>query len=268
VSDLPARKTVLRDCFSGPGSCKVTVLLDYEGESEGPGFLARFGDRIVRANNDVVGSITGLPGQFRDNWRLMRDPVQLRLLMRSLVDDSLMTVRRRKAVFSILLWSSLLAWGVVGLVLAVLNREALVTYQSVWSLFFYSLATSLFLPTPFEILLSNAEAHLGTPMTVMVAALAKVVGSWLVLLMGDKANAGLQQVLERNRLLRRVFHGLMAFAQKYGYFAIFVLFAIPFMSDTAPLFLLAVMRMRKAPFLIVTFAAIVVRSLLYLLVFS
>lgn len=265
VAEVPLKRTVLRDVYEGPGSVRVTVLADHLGEmEERRGFFARFGERVVRTNNEVLGAVTGLPGQLRDNWRLLRDPVQLRLLMRSLVDDSLMTARRRRAVFSIFLWGSLMVWGAVGLALAIADPRALVTYQSVYSLFFYSLATSLLLPIPFEFILSNAAAHLGVLLTVLVAALGKVAGSWLVLMMGDRANQGLQELLKRRALLRRAFHRLMAFAQKYGYFAIFVIFAIPFMTDTAPLFILAVLRMKKLPFLAVTFVAIVVRSLIWI----
>ncbi len=264
MEEKTVRRTVLRDYFGEHGLARSTVLADYKGRPESQSLAYRVGNKLVRSNNDIIASITGLPGQFRDNWALLRDPEQRRLLARALADDSLLTARRRKAIFSILLWSSLLVWVTVGVVVAVVNREALATYQSVYSLFFYSLATSLFLPTPFEILLSNAVVKLGVFWTVLVASIAKVVGSWLVLLMGDKANEGLQQVLARHPTLSRAFGKLEAFAQRFGYFAVFVLFAIPFMSDTAPLFVLAVLKMRKSVFLLVTFVAIVTRSLLFI----
>lgn len=260
----PAPTTQLRDYLLPVQGRPVAALADYEGEAAGRNLLLRFGDRIARANNDAVSGITGLPAQFKDNWALLSDPGQRALLLRSLVDESLLTPRRRKAVFSILLWGSLLVWVTVGVVLAIVNRGALGTYQSVYSLFFYSLATSIFLPTPFEILLSNARDHLGVFWTVTVAAIAKTAGAWIVLMLGDKANEGLETLLEKRAFLRKVFNAMERFAQKYGYFAVFVLFAIPFMSDTAPLFVLAVLKMRKSIFLAVSFLAIVARSLLYI----
>lgn len=259
-----ARPTQLRDYFAPAPGRPVAALADWEGDASGRNVLLRFGDRLARANNDVVAALTGLPSQFRDNWRLLSDGGQRSLLLRSLVDESLLTPRRRKAVFSILLWGSLALWVAVGLVLFFVNRPALGTYESVYSLFFYSLATSIFLPTPFEILLSNAVGHLGVPWTVLVAATAKTAGAWIVLLLGDKANEGLETMLEKRAPLRRMFNAMERFAQKYGYFAVFVLFAIPFMSDTAPLFVLAVLNMRKSIFLAVSFLAIVARSLLYI----
>lgn len=264
VADEPGGQAVLRDYFDSNGIAKATVLTDYRGDPQSKALAYRVGDRLVRSNNDFVANITGLPAQFRDNWEMLKDPEQRRLLARALIDDSLLTGRRRKAIFSIMLWSSLLLWVMIGVVVAVVNREALQTYQSVYSLFFYSLATSLFLPTPFEILLGNAVGRLGVFWTVLVASVAKVIGSWLVLLMGDKANEGLQEVLSRHERLAAMFYKLEQFADRFGYFAVFILFAIPFMSDTAPLFILAVLKMRKSLFLAVTFMAIVVRSLLFI----
>jgi membrane protein DedA with SNARE-associated domain len=259
-----SHQSQLRDYWRPLPDRRVAALVDGQGDASGAGLVYRFGDKVVQANNDVVSAITGLPAQFRDNWRLLADPTQRKLLARSLFDESFLTPRRRKAVFSLLLWGSMFVWMAVGLTLFILNRKALPTYESVYGLFFYSLATSIFLPTPFEILLSNAVDDLGVFWTVTVAAVAKVAGSWIVLMMGDKANEGLKTLLERRPLLKKIFKALERFAAKFGYAAVFVLFAIPFMSDTAPLFVLAVLKMRKSIFLAVTFAAIVVRSLLFI----
>jgi membrane protein DedA with SNARE-associated domain len=259
-----ADQAELRDYLVPRPGRPVAALADWEGEAQGGNLLLRFGDRVARANNDAVAAITGLPSQLRDNWRLLSDPAERSLLMRSLVDESLLTPRRRKAVFSILLWGSLALWVTVGLVLFFVNRPALGTYESVYGLFFYSLATSIFLPTPFEILLSNAVKHLDVWWVVLIAATAKTIGAWIVLLLGDKANEGLETVLEKHAVLRKAFTAMERFAQKYGYFAVFAIFAIPFMSDTAPLFILAVLDMRKSLFLGVSFLAIVARSLLYI----
>ena len=260
----PERRAVLRDYFGQEGLTRVTVLADWVGEPAGRSISYRIGDRVVRANSDFFNAITGIPGQFRENWRLLRDPMQRKLLARALIDDSLLTKQRRTAIFSMLLYLSLFTWVIVGLVLAIVNRDALAQFQSGYALFFYSLATSLFLPTPFEIILGNAVDRLGVATTIFIAATAKVAGAWLVLMMGDKAGQGLDALLERKPKLARAYAKTILFAQKYGYAVVFVLFAIPFMSDTAPLFLLSVLNMRKSLFLAVTFVAIVIRSLLFI----
>ncbi|MGB1586100.1 MAG: VTT domain-containing protein [Thermoplasmatota archaeon] len=260
----PPKQSVLRDYFGSGGLKRTTVLVDWVGEPEGASVAYRLGGRIVRANNDFINGITGIPGQFRENWGLLKDPEQRKLLARALMDASLLTNQRRRAILSMLLYLSLFIWVVVGVVLAVVNRDALVDFQSGYALFFYSLATSLFLPTPFEIILGNAVENIGVLATVLIASVAKVVGAWLVLLAGDKASEGLNDLLSRRPKLDHAWQRVVAFAQRYGYSFVFVMFAIPFMSDTAPLFLLAVLNLRKGLFLAITFIAIVIRSLLYI----
>ena len=261
----PAKTTTLHDYFVSTRLARLTPLRDFQGAIDSKvGLAYRLGRKIIRVNNDVVSRITGVPAQFRDNWEHLTDSSQRRMLARALVDDRFLTHRRRRAIFSILLWSSLVLWAIIGFAVVAFQPAGLGTYKTGYSLFFYSLATSIFLPTPFEIILKNGVESLGIFWTIGIAATAKTAGSWLVLMMGDKANEGLEQLLSKNRPLRSMFSGLERFAQKYGYFAIFVLFAIPFMSDTIPLFILAVLHMKKFPFLVVTCAAIIVRSLLFI----
>lgn len=262
---LPSGTTILRDFYAPGRLARFTALRDHHGPDATPhGPFYRLGARVVAANSRMVDVLFGVPDQLRDDWALMADRRQRRFLARALVNERYMSPRRRRALMSILLWSMLVLWAVTGAIIAVVSRDALEVYKAGYALFFYSLATSVFLPTPFELLLQESVETLGFLATVLVAAVAKTVGAWLVLLLGDKANQGLDQVLGKRGLMARAFRWTQAFAQKYGYFAIFVLFAIPFMSDTLPLFVLAVMRMKKLPFLAVTFAAIAVRSVIYL----
>lgn len=253
----------LVDFWRADGMTRITLLRDYEGDGDASSFGYRVGDKIVKANNDLIRSITGLPGQFRENWSMMRDPEQRKLLARGLIDASALNAERRKALFSILLWGTLAVWVIVGAIVASINKDAFGSYQSGWSLFFYSLATSLFLPTPFEILLGTAVEQIGVLLTVLIGSFAKVVGAWLVLMMGEKAAEGLDSMLSKSKTLERGWHWLEK-RKNYGYPLGFVMFAIPFMSDTAPLFMLAVLDLKKGLFLLLTFIAIVIRSLLFI----
>jgi len=260
----PPRTTVLRDYY-GPAGGRVTTLVDYSGVEQAPRSLFyRLGDRLLRANNELIDRVLGVPGQMRDNLAILRDPVQRKLLAQALVDEQLLTPRRRRALFSLVLWGTVLLAVAIGVFLLAFYRDAIPAYEAAYQLFFYGILTSLFLPTPFELLLSPARQEIGLLATVLVASAAKTVGSWLVLLMGDRANAGIKGLLERRPFVARVFGALERFAQRFGYFAVFVLFAIPYMSDTAPLFVLAVLRMRKGPFLATVAFAVAIRSLLYL----
>lgn len=263
MEDAGRPTTQLRD-YLREGHQPVTLLIPYTGEVETNTLGYRLGDRLVKANNDFISNFTGIPGQLRENWRILSDPEQRRQLARGLIAETGMTNRHRKALLSILLWSSILLYLVVALILGIVNREALGTYQSVWSLFFYSLGTSLFLPIPFEIILQDSVKNLGVAWTVLVAAFAKTLGAYLVLLAGDKASAGLETVLAKRPVMRAGFRALMALAQKFGLYFVFFMFVIPFNSDTAPLFLAALLRFKKSSFLIVMFAAVVIRSLIFI----
>ncbi len=258
----------MRDYYLPTRRGQLVTLADYVGEAESTAVAYRVGDRIVKANNDLVGAITGLPAQFRDNWALITDPRQRRSLARALVDNNYLTERRRRAIFSILLWGTLLVWLTVGFVVAAVNSDAYSGYQSGWALFFYSIGTSIFLPTPFEVLLQSAANAIGIVWTVLIASFAKTAGAWLVLMMGDKANEGMNAMLDRHALLRRGFHAMERFARKYGLFALFLFFVPPFSPDTAPLFIFALLGMKKGPFLLVTLLAFATRSIVYLLVFG
>lgn len=254
----------MRDYYLPTSKHRTTVLHDYVGDVDGSTFSYRIGNRIVRANNDLVGSITGLPGQFRDNWRLLSDANERRYLARALLDDNYLTGRRRKAILSMILWGLLFVWLTVGFIVASVNQDAYTSYQSGWWLFFVSVATSLVLPLPFEAVLSDTAAVIGTVTTVLIAAIGKTLGTWMMLLLGDKANEGAQALIEKHAPLRKAFNAMETFAHKYGYFAIGLIFSIPGMTDTAPLLVLATLRMKKIPFLAVTFVAIIIRSLLWL----
>ncbi len=256
----------LRDYYRDDGVHVPVVLADYVGDPAAMGRFRRGAEALVRANNRVTASITDVPRQWERDVDHLRDPLERRLLLRAFVDDSLLTEERRKSIVSILIWTFLLAWAVAGILVAVVARPALPSFKATYELFFYGVATSLFLPLPFETLLTSARASLGVGWTVLIAAISKVVGAWLVLLMGDRAHAGVEQVIDRFPRLRKAWTRATALAQRYGYAAVFVLFAFPFMSDTAPLFLLAVMHMRKSIFLSVTFVAIAVRCLLFFFV--
>jgi len=259
------RTAMLRDYYVPSKLAKYTALHPFQGEDpRRRGGVYRLWARMVGANSHAYDTVLGLPGRLEENWLLLRDPRERRLMRQALRNDKLLTAERRKAIFSIMLWFTLITWALVGTVVAIVNRDALDFYRRGYVLFFYSLATSLFLPTPFEIILGNSVKGLGVFWTILVAAVAKTVGSWIVLMMGDKANEGLNQILGKKGIVARLFRGLQTIAQRYGYVAIFVILSIPFMSDTIPLFMGAMLKMRKVPFLIVTFCAIVLRSLIFL----
>ncbi len=256
-------RTVFRDYWGKDGVAKPTVLADWVGDQESHGPVRAGLESLVRANSAMVAAVQGIPAQWAQDVEILRDPLDRKLLLRALANETLLTQRRRQALVSIIVWTFLFAWAVAGIVVALAARPALADFKATGNLFMYGVATSLFLPLPFETLLSSAQRELGYVWTILVASLSKVAGAVLVLLMGDKASTGLDRSLRRYPLLKQGWTWLQHQAQKYGYTIVFVMFAFPFMSDTLPLFLFAVMHMRKSIFLAVTFVAICVRCIIF-----
>lgn len=253
----------MRDFYNEGGVRHASALVDYNGDLADASTIRKGAEAIATWNNRLFHSVRDIPRQWERDVDAMRDPIERKLLMRAFVDDALLTDLRRKSIVSILLWSFLLMWAVTGTIIAIAARPALPNFQAIYTLFGYGIATSLFLPLPFETLLTRAQAQIGIPLTVLVASVSKVVGAWIVLLMGDRAGGGIEQILRRFPRLRSGWRATIAWAQRYGYAAVFGLFVIPFMSDTLPLFLLAVMHLRKSVFLIVTFVAFILRCILF-----
>lgn len=242
---------------------EVSALADYVGDRAEAPRWQRWIVRLAAANSRLIDRIIAVPRQWEHDVDVLRDPLERRLLFRAFADDALLTEARRKSMTSVLLWGFLLLWGVAGIVVALAARPALPDFQATYSLFLYGIATSLFLPLPFETLLGAARAELGIGWTTTVASASKVVGAWVVLLMGDKAHGSLQATLRKYPRIQPAWDRLVAVSQRYGYVVVGVIFAIPFMSDTLPLVLLAVMSMRKSIFLAVTFVAVSIRCLLF-----
>lgn len=258
----------LRDFYGRGPQGDLVLLRDYEGPLPTNNFRVRLGDRVVSSNEKLLGSIRDVPGQVGDAWDVLRNPQQRSLMLRGLIREEHLNDRRRSALFTLVLLTMVILWGSVSLILLLANRSALGTYQSGWGLFLYSLGTSLFLPTPFEFLLASSRDQLGLVATVLIASLAKAMGAYMVLLVGDRASSQLDNLLEGKGIGARVFRMLKALAQRFGYAFIFLMFAIPFNSDTAPLFLFSVMRLDKGKAVLTIFAAIVLRSLVYLLLWD
>ncbi len=257
------QRALLRDCFDAPGARPVALLIDYDAPSHERRTLARFGQRVVEANNGMYRFLYSIPHRFGELFAALPTR-EFGWILMGLVNEKHLTPRRRRILMTFL--TTLLTVGLLTAagVLAVTNRDGLEAFNAAVRLGVYSIATSTFLPTPFELELLRAYNRLGPVTTILVAAGSKTIGAWAILLAGDRANDGIQALLARNSFTKMLFDRIMAFMQRFGYFAVFVMFAIPFMSDTLPLVLLAVMKMRKGLFLAVTFVAIAIRSAIYL----
>ena len=108
--------------------------------------------------------------------------------------------------------------------------------------FAFSIAVAIVLPIPIEVALVFAltagSIALFTAALVAVA-LGKAVGAWLVFLLGLKVEGAMHKWAQRSRIFERILKALERFVRVTGVLGLFVLLSVPFMSDTAVLYLYA-----------------------------
>ena len=108
--------------------------------------------------------------------------------------------------------------------------------------FGFSIAVAIILPIPIEVALVFAltAGSLALFTAALVAvALGKAVGAWLVFLLGLKVEGAMHRWAQRSKVFERILKALERFVRVTGVLGLFVLLSVPFMSDTAVLYLYA-----------------------------
>lgn len=108
--------------------------------------------------------------------------------------------------------------------------------------FGFSIAVALVLPVPIEIALVFALASGSLALftaALFAVALGKATGAALVFLVGLRVDRAMHRWAERSKIFARILTSLERFVRYTGTFGLFVLLSIPFMSDTAVLYLYA-----------------------------
>lgn len=108
--------------------------------------------------------------------------------------------------------------------------------------FGFAIAVAIILPIPIEVALIFALAggSLGLFTVALVAvASGKAVGAWLVFVLGVKVEHAMHKWSERSKVFARILSAMERFVRWSGAIGLFVLLSIPFMSDTAVLYLYA-----------------------------
>lgn len=184
-------------------------------------------------------------------------------LRRAMLDEREWTPVRKRALAFIVGAGMVVSW---------LLAEAYVTYAAPeWRahkrqadiVFFYGAATRFFLPTPLELVIPGAARVIGATSAVLFASLGAVVGSYLLFLVGDKANSGLRAAFEKRRWTRRAWNWLEQNARRYGYAVLFVVLSIPFAPDSIVI-AFALLGLRLPWFLLTIFAATALRLAIFL----
>lgn len=121
-------------------------------------------------------------------------------------------------------------------------------------IFIFSTLAAIILPLPVELVLVGFIFYLVDPgsdflglgaagafiLIAIVMGIGKAVGSWVVFIIGIKAEKLINKYMSWGwfqRLLVRV----EKFCVKYGYFAMYLVMCIPMMTDTVPLYIFSIL---------------------------
>lgn len=136
-------------------------------------------------------------------------------------------------------------------------------------LFVYTVVSTLFLPIPEEIGLLNP--FIPWYYLVLVLGAGKTVGAALVFPLGGRIGTEVERWIVRLPWAAKWYAWMQRQVGRFGYFALYALLAIPFMTDTLPVYAFAVAnpaegedRMRAGGFLSVNFLAGITRGTLFL----
>lgn len=118
------------------------------------------------------------------------------------------------------------------------HTEDPVTY--LFSLFLFSIGAAIILPIPVETALVLAPERMPFIVPALVLGLGKGVGAMAVFFIGAKVE---QTVLRFGKWgwFKWLLDKSEWFVRKYGYFALFVILAVPFMLDTVPLYIFSLL---------------------------
>jgi len=109
-----------------------------------------------------------------------------------------------------------------------------------FTLFVFSIGAAIILPIPVETALVLAPEKMLFIIPALVLGLGKGVGAIAVFFIGEKVE---QTVLRFGKWgwFKWLLDKSEGFVRRYGYFALFVILAIPFMLDTVPLYIFSVL---------------------------
>jgi membrane protein DedA with SNARE-associated domain len=236
---------------------EVATTLRLEGHA-----LRSFERRVGRgrAGRAVAGGANMVWKQAHEVVDIFERPDTRRAFARAIREPSRITAHHQRALLFLVLLSSIWVW-LVGLVATALSVPSWsVPWNLVFSLYFASLGTNLFLPIPVEPLALASLGTVGLGLTVVAAAAGKAVGAWIIYALGPTLRAGMARLEERSALTRRVMAAAERFARRFGYVALGAMLAVPFSPfDIIPVYLFSTMGLRLRPFLLAVFLGFTVR---------
>lgn len=198
-------------------------------------FEARLGNALIAGARKGMRSLVTIPDQIltrsmtaslhlrsrsgrRDLWVALIDPGKATSQEKSIV----LLLATLSLVFFILIASNLIALGFTSIA---------DQYQQVVGDFTASLLSVLALPIPVEPLLILSVLALGPILGVLGALLGKLVGSWMLYLLGDTLFDEIERKTATKPRLKRVTDWMQARANKSGFWLLAIINAVPLIPD-------------------------------------
>lgn len=212
---------------------------------------AKVGNALIRGTRAVMRGVVAVPERIlvhTENVSIhLASRTGRRTIKQALRDPKSATPYEKTAVLVVL------AFALVGIVLLLNSLFALAlpgswedAYKVVLADFTASLLSTVALPIPAEPLLILHTISLGPVLAITGLLLGKLMGSWMLYLIGDSLNDGLQKKTAKSPRLRRAVGWMQNNADRYGFWLLIPINAIPFLPDLLVLvFAVSGMRFRS-----------------------
>lgn len=215
---------------------------------------ARIGNAAIRGVRATLRGLVALPDVVLTHWENASIHLASRSGRRTLGmafrDPRNATPQEKTLVLA------LVAFGLVGVVL-VLNTVSTTAFPPDWALayrrvlaeFTASLLSVLALPIPAEPILIASTLAIGAVLAFTGPFLGKMVGSWMLYLLGDSLFDAIEKKTSKSPRMKRVVAFLQRNADRWGFAMLVVINAVPLMPDLL-VYVFAVSGMRFRTFML------------------
>lgn len=196
---------------------------------------AKIGHAVIRGTRAFLRSLVAIPDAILSHGETasvhLASQTGRARLRRALVDPAAATPIEKSVVLV------LVAFSLLGIVLLLNTLFAAVfvdqarVYQGVLADFTSSLLSTIALPIPAEPILILHGGQVGFAIVFAGLFLGKMVGSWILYLMGDSLNDGIQKKTAKSPRMERMVSWMQRNADKWGFWLLVPINAIPFLPD-------------------------------------
>jgi len=224
--------------------------------------LGALGDRLARggpAGRAVHRGTNAIGKQVHEVVDIFSSPATLAKFAQA-VRRGGMSRRQKRTLLFLLLLTSLWLWLVGLAVLGLTGSSYADEWSVLFSLYFASLATNLFVPVPIEAVAFTASLSVGAAGAALACGAGKALGAWIIYTLGPTLRRGMARLEAQHLVVRRVLVGAQRFTVRFGYVALALMIAVPFSPlDIVPVYLFSIMGLRLKPFLAAIFVGFAAR---------